>query len=267
MRVAVHQPCPQGDRGVRGHANVTLLDLKNVRKTFLDGAHEVVVLDDVSVGFDARELVGIYGARRSGKSTLLKIAAGLEIPDRGSRVSFQGQDMTTLSLGECAHLRRRHGLAFVSGNWRPGRANDPAIERVAMTLTSEGVTLAEGEAAARTALTRFDVMRWAHVPTDELSAGERIRVELARAVVREPAVLLVDEPAVLSSLSESRDLCGLLHSLSNEMTVIIASEDMDAISGVDRFMTLDGGKLRTTDSRKLVYDATERFRARQGQSP
>jgi ABC-type lipoprotein export system ATPase subunit len=243
---------------------VTLLDLKSVRKTFLDGASEVVVLDDVSVEFDARELVGIYGARRSGKSTLLQIAAGLEMPDRGSRVSFRGQDMTMLSFGECAQLRRCHGLVFVGGSWWPNRASDPAIEHVAMTLTNEGVTLAEGEVAARAALNRFDVMRWAHVPTDELSASERIRVELARAVVREPAVLLVDEPAVLSSPSESRDLYGLLHSLSKEMTVIIASEDMEAISGVDRFMTLDDGRLRTTDSRKRVYDATERFR--QGQS-
>lgn len=243
---------------------MTLLDLKNVRKTFLDGAHEVVVLDDVSVGFDAKELVGIYGVRRSGKSTLLEIAAGLEIPDQGSSVSFRGQDMAMLSLSGCANLRRRHGLAFVSGNWRPTRLDDPAIERVAMPFTNEGMTLAEGEAAARPVLARFEVMRWAHVPTDQLSATERIRVELARAVVREPAVLLVDEPAVLSSPSESRDLYGLLHSLSKEMTVIIASEDMDAISGVDRFMTLDGGKLRTTDSRKRVYDAAERFRARQG---
>ncbi len=246
---------------------MTLLELKNVCKTFLDGAREVVVLDDVSVGFDAKELVGIYGARRSGKSTLLEIAAGLVFPDRGSSVSFRGQELTTLSFGACAKLRRRHGLAFVSGDWRADRANDPAIEHVGMTPTNDGLTLAEGEAAARPVLSRFEVMRWAHVPVDQLSASDRIRVELARAVVCEPAVLLVDEPAVLSSPSESRSLYGLLHSLSDEMTVIIASEDMEAIGGVDRFMTLDGGKLRTTDSRKRIYDATDRFRARQGQSP
>ena len=107
-------------------------------------------------------------------------------------------------------------------------------------------------------------MRWAHVATGELSASERIRVELARAVVCEPAILFVDEPAVLSSPSESRDLYKLLRSLAKEMTVVIASEDVDAVSGVGRFMTLDGGRLRTTDSRKRVYDATERFR--RGQS-
>jgi predicted ABC-type transport system involved in lysophospholipase L1 biosynthesis ATPase subunit len=244
---------------------VTLLDLKNVRKTFLDGAREVVILDDVSVEFGATELIGIYGERRSGKSALLQVAAGLEVLDRGI-VNFRGQDIAKMSFGESAKLRRRHGLAFVSGNWRPNRASDPAIEHVGMALTNEGMTLAEGEAAARPVLIRFDVMRWAHIPTDELSAGERIRVELARAVVCEPAVLLIDEPAILSSPSESRDLYELLHSLSKEMTVIIASEDMGAISGVDRFMTLDGGKLRTTDSRKRVYDATERFQAGKGRS-
>jgi predicted ABC-type transport system involved in lysophospholipase L1 biosynthesis ATPase subunit len=261
----VPQPCPQGDRGVPGDAAVTLLELKNVRKSFLDGAREVVVLDDVSVEFDARELIGIYGGRRSGKSTFLMIATGLEMPDRGA-VNFRGQDITKLSVGECAKLRRQRGLAFVSGDWRPELANQPAIEHVAMPMTNDGMTLAEGEAAARVILSRFEVMRWAHVATDRLSAGERIRVELARAVVREPAILFVDEPAVLSSPSESRDLYALLHSLAKEMTVVIASEDMDAISGVDRFMTLDGGKLRTTDSRKRLYDAADRFRAGKGRS-
>lgn len=245
---------------------MTLLTLKNVGKSSLDGAQEVVVLRDVSVEFDRKELVGIYGERRSGKSTLLRIAAGLELPDSGA-VVFGGQDMTKLSFGECAKLRRRHGLGFVSGDWHPERAGQPTIEHVAMPLTSEeGLTLAEAEVTARAILNRFEMMSLAHSATDHLSAGERFRVQLARAVAWEPAVLLVDEPAVISSPSKSRELYALLHSLSKEMTVVIASEDMDAISGVDRFMTLDGGKLRSTDSRKRLYDATDRFRARKGPS-
>lgn len=242
---------------------MTLLEFRRVGKSFLDGAREVVVLDDVSVGFDERELIGVYGGRRAGKSTFLKIAAGLEVPDRGT-VSFRGEDIAKLSFGANAQLRRRHGLAFVSGDWRPELPAEPMIEYVAMPLTNEGLTLAEAEAVARPVLGRFEVMPWAHSPTGRLSTGERIRVALACAVVREPAVLLVDEPAVLSSPSESRELYALIHSLSGEMTVVIASEDMDAISGVDRFMTLDGSKLRSNDSRKRLYDATDRFRSGKG---
>jgi ABC-type lipoprotein export system ATPase subunit len=244
---------------------VTLLALRDVTKSFLDGARELVVLDGVSVEFDAKELVGVYGERRSGKSTLLKVAAGLEIPESGT-VSFQGTDIARLSFSECARLRRRHGIAFMSGNWRPEMPDQPVLEHVAMPLTSDGLTLAESETAARAVLARFDVMRWAHVPTDRLSVGERVRVELARAVVREPQVLLVDEPAVLSGPSESRELYALLHSLAKEMTVVIASEDMEAISGVDRFMTIDGGRLRSTDSRKQVLPFPERRRAGSGPS-
>lgn len=242
---------------------MTLLEFKNVGKSFLDGAREVVVLDDVSVAFGERELIGVYGGRRSGKSTFLQVAAGLEVPDRGT-VSFRGQDMAKLSFNASADLRRQHGLAFVSGDWRSELPAEPTIEHIALPLTSEGMTLAEAEAVARPVLSRFELMPWAHFPIGRLSVGERIRVALAAAVVWEPAVLFVDEPAVLSSPSESRDLYRLLHSLSKEMTVVIASEDMDAISGVDRFMTLDGGKLRTTDSRKRVYDAADRFQARKG---
>jgi putative ABC transport system ATP-binding protein len=236
---------------------VTLLELKDVSKGFLDGARELLVLDDVSVEFGAKELVGIYGERRSGKSTLLKVAAGLEVPDTGM-VSFDGKDIAKLSFSEGARLRRRRGLALVSGDWRPELASESVIEHVALPLTSEGVTLADGETAARAVLNRFELIRWAHVATDRLSASERIRVELARAVVREPQVLLVDEPAVFSGPSESRDLYALVHSLANEMTVVIASEDVEAISGVDRFMTIDDGKLRSTDSRKRVVPFPER---------
>lgn len=244
---------------------MTLLELKNVSKSFLDGARELVVLDRVSVEFGAKELVGIYGERRSGKSTLLKVAAGLEVPEDGA-VNFQGKDIAKLSFSKGARLRRRHGIAFVSGDWRPELKGEPVIEHVALPLTSDGLTLAESETTARVVLNRFEVMRWAHIATDRLSAGERIRVELARAVVREPRVLLVDEPAVLSGPSESRDLYALLHSLAKEMTVVIASEDVEAISGVDRFMTIDGGKLRSTDSRKRVLPFPERRQAGNGSS-
>ena len=138
---------------------MTLLELEDVSKSFLDGARELVVLDGVSVEFGAMELVGVYGERRSGKSTLLKVAAGLELPDEGT-VSFQGKNIANQSFSERARLRRQHGIAFVSGDWRPELAGQPAIEHVALPLTSDGLTLAEAETTARAVLDRFEVMRW-----------------------------------------------------------------------------------------------------------
>jgi putative ABC transport system ATP-binding protein len=241
---------------------VTLLSLKNVTKRFQDGAREIVVLDDVSLDVDVGELVGIYGERRSGKTTLLSIAGGLEVPDGGT-VSFGGHDIVGMSVSGRARLRRRHGIALASGSWRPVTSGQLVLEHVAVPLTCDGPTLGEAEVVARHALEQVGGAAWAHVTTDRLSASERIRVELARALVREPRMLLVDEPgAGLSSPSDGRELYALLRSLAREFKVgvVIASEGTDATSGVDRFMTLDGGRLRSTDSRRRVVQFPERRR-------
>jgi predicted ABC-type transport system involved in lysophospholipase L1 biosynthesis ATPase subunit len=236
-----------------------LLSFKNVTKRVQDGAREIVVLDGVSVEIDEGDLVGIYGERRSGKSTLLKVAAGLEAPSDGT-VSFAGEDMTRMSVSGLARLRRRHGIALANGDWQPLGSRQPVIERVAVALTIDGLTMAESETVAREVLDRVGVGSLAHVATGRLGVGERVRVELARALAREPRLLLVDEPAVRSGPSECRELYALIREVAKEsgMAVVIASEDLEATQGVQRFMTIDNGKLRSTDSRRRVLQFPER---------
>jgi predicted ABC-type transport system involved in lysophospholipase L1 biosynthesis ATPase subunit len=232
---------------------VTLLALTDVTKRILDGAKETVVLDRVSVGIEQGDVVGVYGERRAGKSTLLTIMAGIESPDAGS-VSFEGQDLAKLSVDARARMWRHAGVALVRCDWRPLLSGQPVLEYVALPLTAEGNTLAEAEGMARPVLDRVGGLAWEHLTTDRLSLDERIRVELAQAMVREPRLLLVDEPAVLIDAGASRKLYALLRSLAKEskMALVIASEDMTPLAGVDRAMRISDGQLRTTDSRKRV---------------
>jgi predicted ABC-type transport system involved in lysophospholipase L1 biosynthesis ATPase subunit len=236
-----------------------LLRLKDVTKRLQDGAKIVPVLEGVSVEIEEGDIVGVYGERRAGKSTLLRVFAGYERPDAGV-VSFAGDDLASLSPGARARLWRERGIALVRGDWRPARGGQPVIEYVAIALTSGGLTLAEAELIARPVLERVGALPWAHLSTDRLSLNERIRVELARALVGEPRLLLVDEPAVLIDPGESRALHALLRALAKEskMALVIASEDTMAISGVQRAMTLSDGRLRTTDLRKRVVSLSER---------
>lgn len=231
---------------------MTLLALTDVDRRFRDGAREFAVLDGVSFDVQRGELIGIYGERRSGKSTLMRIAAGLEAPDSGT-VSFDGVEIGGLSISGRARLRRRGGLALASGDSGPLSSSQPVIEHVALPLTNGGLTLAESEGLARPVLEQVGVASLAHTRADRLSLSDRIRVELARALVREPRLLLVDEPAVLPGPSDSRELYGLLRALAKSgVAVVIASADMTALAGVQRFLTLSDGRLRSTDSRRRV---------------
>jgi predicted ABC-type transport system involved in lysophospholipase L1 biosynthesis ATPase subunit len=232
---------------------VSLLEFKDVCKRVRDGAREILVLDDVSVGVHESELIGVYGERRAGKSTLLRIAAGLEAPSSGT-VRFGDTDLGSLSGRGRARLRRRGGVALVSCERAPLLGGQPAVEHVALPLTSDGLTMAESEALAHAALEQVGASALSHLCVDALSLGDRIRVELARALVREPKLLLIDEPALLPGPTEARELHGLLRGLpkSHGAAVVIVSQDMTALAGVQRFFTLTDGRLRGTESRRRV---------------
>ncbi len=237
---------------------MTLLALDGVFKRYVDGRREVPVLDDVSVEIDAGDFVGIWGVRRSGKSTLLRVASGEELPDAGS-IRFDGEETTTMSSNRRSHLHRHGGIGFLSSDWRPAR-NKPAVDHVALPLLSDGMSLHQARSPAWRALERVGISGCAHIPTERLSNSERIRVGLAQALVREPRILLVDEPAVLLRPSEGVQLYELLHSLGRDLSlaIVIASEDIAPIRKARRMFTIDSGRLRAMDAPGTVVQLPER---------
>jgi predicted ABC-type transport system involved in lysophospholipase L1 biosynthesis ATPase subunit len=226
---------------------MSLLELEHVGKRRSEGRELAAVLDDVSLQVEAGDRVGVWGVRRSGKSTLLRVAAGVEQPDEG-RVRFEGKDIAAMSQHQRASLRRRGGIGLVCAPWRPSR-NKSTIDHVAVGLMSDGISLREARASAMKALGRVDVAQCAYAPTDELSQGELIRVRLAQQLVHEPRLLLIDEPAVLSSPKASAELYKLLWSLARdgELALVIASEELDLIQPAPRRMTIGHGRLRSTE--------------------
>jgi ABC-type methionine transport system ATPase subunit len=230
-----------------------LLALEDVCKCYRDGLHPRRVLDRVSFEIDAGETIGVLAARLAGKTTLLKIAAGLELPDSGS-VLWEGEDLAKMSADRRAGYRRRCGIALASCDWRPG-SSVGVVTHVATPLYSDTLKMGEAERCAYRALERVGASHLGHRMTDRLGMSDRVRVELARALVREPRVLLVDEPAVLPRPSEARELFALLHELPKQLGValVIASEEVTAVRGSHRVMNLDG-QLYSTDSRRKVVE-------------
>jgi ABC-type multidrug transport system ATPase subunit len=229
-----------------------LLSFINVSKRYPDGNHEIVVLDEVSFDIDLGTFVGIFGARRSGKSTMLRLAAGIEEPSAGT-VRFNGQDLAVMSVVDRERLLRAM-IGFVSADdWRPS-PKERIIDYVALSLGSEGPALRDARRRARGALALVGMAHGADEPARSLSMGERTRIVLAQALVREPCLLLMDEPAVMPSLSERDELYALLRLVAREqnMTLVIASEEMAPLHGAGVLMSIADGELCSTDERGTV---------------
>lgn len=229
-----------------------LLAFEDVSKHVVDGGgRSTAVLDRVSFELEPGESVGVWGMRRSGKSTLLRIAAGLERPDSGT-VRFEGRDLTRLSRSEVAQLlRTKIGLAPME--WHATR-NELVVDHVALPALSLGLSLHHAQIAARAMLERVGVTSRADARMVELSPGEHTRVSIARALVRNPALVLVDEPAATPSPGDRDEIYALLRSLAKDpvLTVVIASEDVAAIRTARRALTLSDGQLRSSERQGQV---------------
>lgn len=223
---------------------MSLLSLEHVSKCYPDGRSRVPALDDVSLHIDEGEFLGVWGPRRSGKTTLLRVAAAADPPDTG-RICFDGQDLTGMSTSDRARLHRFEGIALVATDWRPVY-NKPVVEHVALPLLSDGLSLQEAKGPAHVALERTGVANCAYLPAERLSAAERVRVALARALVRRPRLLIVDEPAVVLRPSEGVEFYDLLCSLGSDpsVAVVFASEDVAPLRRTERMFSIDRGRVR-----------------------
>lgn len=240
---------------------MVLLRLDEVTKSYADGARSLAVLRGVSLEIDAGDFVGVYGKRRAGKTTLLRIMAGLERPDEGE-VTFAGRSLSQPTGDDRTRVSRRRGISLVSSGWRPDR-NTTAVDRVALPLLADGWSLRDAREMARLRLEDMGVGTLANTTTDRLSQGEHFRVLLAQAMARTPQLLLIDEPAVVHRPRELAEMCELVHELGDDgrIAVVVASEDLSVACGVRRLMGLSGGCIRSTDRDAEVLSFPDRRRA------
>jgi putative ABC transport system ATP-binding protein len=233
---------------------VSLLAFRQVSKRFPDGTREISPLDRVSFEVEVGETVGLLASRRAGKTTLLKIAAGLTLPDEGM-VLWNDLDLTKMSCDERARARREGGVALARGDWRTSRSGS-VLQHLTIPLYSDSLNALQAETRALRALETVGASHLSHRDTSELGLSERLSVELARAIVRAPSLLLVDEPAVFRRPADARDFYELLLSLPEKVgcALLIASEEVSALRGCKPMMSLSGGRLSSTTSRRKVID-------------
>jgi ABC-type lipoprotein export system ATPase subunit len=206
---------------------MSVLTLERVSKTYRRAGRSFTALEDVSFTVEAGEHVSVWGGRRSGRTTLLRVAAGLEEADSG-----------TVRPAEDA------GCGFVQASALPTR--ELAVDYVAFPLLARGVGAAEAHEQAQTQLATVGASSCAGLRAGELDAADRVRVGLAQILVRRPRLVLADEPTGAVDLLEREPLMALLRRVADSgVAVLMTTAEAIGVAGVDRVLTIADGRVRT----------------------
>lgn len=217
-----------------------LLSVQAVSKSYARGQHELAVLREITFAIAPGEIAALLGARSDGKTTMLRIAAGLEPPDAGG-VSFDGRDLASLSDARLSRLMGEQ-IAWVD---RSG----PAIGTTMLDYVAMPLFIGRGNRdpyrRAREALHRVGVASCSRLHWGSLSDSERARAALAHAIVRRPRLMIVDDLTKHLGIGETDELTALLHDVARETgtAVLMAVSDAAAALRSDRIMTLSAGRV------------------------
>ncbi len=218
-----------------------LLSLTDVTCSQRAGHTASALLDAVALDVWPGEHVAILGSRCQGKTTLLRVAAGIELPDAGT-VRLDGHDLGRLPRG--ARTRRLRAVGYVPKEWRVARGK-PALDHVALPLLATRRPLVTAMALAHEALERVGAAHCAGTSTDELAPVDATRVALAQALAHQPRLLLVDEPGAMTDQDEREELLRLLCTIADgRLALVVTSRDVAGVVGASRVLTLSDGTLR-----------------------
>src|SRR5438874_11189932 len=220
------------------------IEVRDVNKSF--GA--TPVLKDVSVDIRSGSLTALLGPSGGGKSTLLRVIAGLEQPDTGT-VVISGVDATRLSP-------QRRNVGFVFQHYAAFK-HLTVFGNVAFGLQVRKRPRAEVRRRVTELLELVHLEQFADRYPDQLSRGQRQRMALARALAVEPQVLLLDEPFGALDAKVRADLRAWLRRLHDEVpvtTVLVTHDQEEAMDVADRIAVLNEGRLEQAGAPRELYD-------------
>ncbi len=220
------------------------IDINGVTKKFGD----FVALDDVSVSLPRGQLTALLGPSGGGKSTLLRIIAGLDKADSGT-VSIEGTEATRLPP-------QKRNVGFVFQHYAVFKHMTVA-KNVAFGLEIRKKPKAEVAARVDELLRLVHLSQFAHRLPSQLSGGQRQRMALARALAVEPAVLLLDEPFGALDAKVRKELREWLRRLHDEVhvtTVFVTHDQEEALEVADEIVVINEGRVEQIGSPDDLYD-------------
>ena len=218
-----------------------IIQFIDVHKSYQNGAQPVTALEAVSLSLHAGDFATIMGPSGGGKTTLLNLLAGLDLPDRG-QIVLNGRKVSDLSDHELTLLRRKEiGIVFQFFNLMPTLT---VMENVELPLLLAHSSRTDGQ-RIKTLLNYVGLWHRAYSFPAELSGGEMQRVAIARALVHQPAILLADEPTGNLDSENGMKILDLMKRASTDFqtTVILVTHNPQVAKIGNRRFEIRDGKL------------------------
>ncbi|WP_281085904.1 ABC transporter ATP-binding protein [Eubacterium ruminantium] len=215
---------------------------------------EAMALQGLELNIERGELIAIIGKSGSGKSTLLNIIGALEQPSAG-KIIIDGEDLSLMSRKELEKLRRKK-IGFI---WQKSSQNlfpyMTAVENVESQLYYQKMSKAERRKKALELLDEVGLKDKADSFPREMSGGEQQRVTIAAALIKDPEILLADEPTGAVDTKTSDMIQNLFRKLNQErgITVIIVTHDISLANKVNRVVMISDGRVTTEKVMKEKY--------------
>ena len=230
---------------------MAIVKFDNVTKTYTTGEHEQKVLDNVSFTLDEGKFVVILGPSGAGKSTLLNLLGGLDSPSAGT-ITVNGKDISKLTDNELADYRAETvGFVFQFYNLIPTLTVYENVE-----LVSE---ISKSSLDAKKMIEEVGLSDHLHNFPSELSGGEQQRVSIARALAKNPQILLCDEPTGALDSETGVMILKLLLGMAKSYgkTIVIVTHNQSIAKMADIIIRVKNGKIRSVEEQDKPMSADE----------
>lgn len=217
-----------------------ILKIENLKKMYGKGENLVNAVDDVSFSIERGEFVAVVGPSGSGKSTLLHLIGGVDRPKDG-KIYIEGTDISNYNSKELALFRRRKvGIVYQFYNLIPNLTVKHNIE---LPLTLDGRRV--NEKLFNDIVNKLGISKKLNNFPSELSGGQNQRVAIARSLIYEPSLLLLDEPTGNLDRKNSNEIIEILKYFNHtsNQTIILVTHDESVALESDRIITIVDGKI------------------------